>query len=501
MSGPVEFRVLGGLSLRVAGEPVPLGPPKQRQVLALLLAHGGEVVPPGQLIEELWNDRPPASADANLRGYVGSLRRSLPHAQRHRLVRRPTGYALSVGPDEFDLSRFDELLERGRGALAADDLPAAVHDLERAVALWRGRCCEDVTAGPVLGPILHGVDQRRLVAAEDLAEARLRCGDAFLAVKDLRRLMAAHPTRERAAELLMRALYEIGDAGAALEVFTTLRSVLVDTLGIEPGRSAEDLHRAILNRTVVRRGTPEQTAGPHPAPFAAVPRQLPRAVALVGREEEVRRTRAALVPPYDPATPSVVLVHGPSGVGASALARTVGHAVAPWFPDGQLYASLGGAGGRQTTRRALAGFLRALGAGPGDVPFAVDEAAAAFRSAVADRRVLVLIDAAADPDQVEPLLPGTPANGVLITSRTSLSALPDVERVELGPLPSGDATTLLLRWSVEVPSRVDRIRAARMAEQCGRLPGAMRAAAADLGCRGVPTQPSGREALRARHPA
>jgi DNA-binding SARP family transcriptional activator len=239
----LEYRILGPLEAVVDGAPAPLGGPRQRAVLAILLAHANEAVPIGRLIDGVWGDRPPETAENIVQGYVSQLRKAL---GRDVIGTRGRGYAITVADDALDLRRFERHLRVGEDALAGDRPADAATELRAALALWRGPALSDLADEPCARPIAARVDELRLVALERALEADLACGRHREAVAELAALIAEHPLRERFRALHMLALYRCGRQADALGAFRAARATLVEELGIEPGAALRDLERAIL---------------------------------------------------------------------------------------------------------------------------------------------------------------------------------------------------------------------------------------------------------------
>lgn len=293
--GPVEFRPGGA-------ESVPVGGPRVRALLAMLLLDAGRVVTTERLIDGLYGEEPPSGAANALQSQVSRLRRGLGDAA---LVEgHPAGYRLAAGRDEVDAHRFGELARDGRRALAAGEHARAAALLKEALGLWRGPALADLSAAPFAAAQAARLEERRAAAVEDHAEARLALGEHGATVPALRELAERHPLRERARALLMRALHGSGRQAEALAVFEEARRILADELGADPSRVLADAHLAIL------RGDP--VAGPAPAaPLTRPPAQL---TSFVGREEELRRVGAML------AQGRLVTLLGPGGAGKTRLA-------------------------------------------------------------------------------------------------------------------------------------------------------------------------------------
>ncbi len=492
----VEFRVLGAVELRREGRVVPLGGPKQQVFLVALLLRANQPVLLDWLVQALWEDEPPASAVANLRTHASALRRALAGADDVRLVAERRGYRLQVPPDAVDAAVFSRRVAQGREALSKGDLEVTVGALDQALGLWRGPAAAGLSCPRILAGHLASLEDQRLTAAEDLAEAWLARGEHAAAVAVLRGLVAEHPFRERAWSRLMLALYQSGDPAAALDAFVTARATMVDQLGMEPGVELRKMQQAILTNDPAiaptesrhdgfRRAVRSANASPR-GEAIAIPRQLPPGPAhLAGRGRALSAVRAGLA--ADGARGMTVAVHGAAGVGKSALVLRAAHAESGRFPDGQLYVDLAAAdrltGASPTATAALAWLLGALGVSQSDVPSSCDQAAARFRSILAGRRMLVLLDNAVDERGLRPLLPAGGACATLISSRRMLGALDDVTHVQLGVLPMADSTALLGRLVGADRVAAEPESAAQIALACGFLPLALRIAGARLASR------------------
>ncbi|GAA1283922.1 AfsR/SARP family transcriptional regulator [Saccharothrix xinjiangensis] len=450
-----RYRVLGPVTAHLDGEPVRLGGPKQRAVLAALLLNANRVVSEEQLIAAAWVGEPPTSARGRLQVRVWELRKLL---GRDAIVRRSPGYLIRVEPGRLDLQVFTDEVAAARADLAGGGLDEGVARLRAALALWEG---------PVLGGVAEALvdreagslEERLPAVLEDLFDAELRAGRHAAVIDELRRAGEEHPFRERLQAALILALHRSGRTSEALAAYAGTRRRFTEELGIEPGRTLQDLHVQVL------RGD-----GPAPdEPTAARPAQLPHDVpAFTGRAAELSRLDE----------PGPWVVTGPAGVGKTALAVHWARGARDRFPDGQLYLDLRGFDADHEPvppAAALAQLLRSLG--HRRLPSDVDELAALYRTALADRRALVLLDNARDADQVLPLLP--PSGVVLVTSRHRLGDVAvraGARTLSLGVLPAGDSRALL--------STVLRLPAStcldELADLCGHLPLALRIAAANL---------------------
>ncbi|MFL5853421.1 MAG: BTAD domain-containing putative transcriptional regulator [Solirubrobacteraceae bacterium] len=306
----VEFRLLGPLEAVVDGVPVVLGPPQQRAVLALLLLNANEVVSRDRIVDELWGERPPATAAKLVQVYVSALRKLL-DPDRRLLLTRPPGYLLRVEPEGLDLQRFERLVGQGRAALAEGSAATAGERFHEALALWRGPALADLAFAPFAQAEIGRLEDRRLDAVCDRIEADLALGRGGV-VGELEALVAEHPLRERLRGQLMLALYRSGRQAEALAAYQDARRALVDGLGLEPGRELRELEQAILRQDPgLDLATP---AEPEPDPARNT---------FVGREHELSTVMGAL----DEALAGdgrLVLIAGEPGIGKSRLAEEVG---------------------------------------------------------------------------------------------------------------------------------------------------------------------------------
>jgi DNA-binding SARP family transcriptional activator len=441
----VEFRVLGPVECHTdEGVRLSLGPPKQRAVLALLLAQPGRVLSVDRLISVLWDDAPPKTALKNLQVYVYQLRKIV----GSRLLSRAPGYLMSIDPAELDLTRFTGLL----GVARRERTPQSYRE---ALALWRGPALADLAASGLLRGVVAQLEELRLAARVECAEAELDLGRHVEVVADLGEWVREHPLNERLREQQMVALHRAGRPAEALAAYQECRRVLMDELGVEPGESLRRLQAEILRAK--------------PVGAAAIRQLPPDVVTFSGRARELTLLKARLR--QDGV--AVCVITGQTGIGKSALAVRAAHEIASRFPDGQLYADLSDG----ASDRVLSQFLRALGERPGD------EEALRYRSLTASRRLLVVLDNVATANQVKRLLPTGPGSAVLITSRRPLTALTGASYVQLGALQLEDAYRLLEGVAGEVAD------AAELVRWCGGLPLALRIAGARLAARPQWTAP------------
>ena len=460
-----------------------LGPPKQRLVLAALALAANHTLPTDRLVDLTWPQTPPPSARTAIHGRISRLRAVFAAADGDRhgvaLVSQGSGYSLRIGQDLVDAHRFTELLAEARAA-HTDSRAARLYD--EALGLWRGQALDGVASEDVRRALCGHLEEARLLAVDEHADVQLRLGLHRDLVDRLTGHLAANPLRERTAAQLALALYRCGQAGDALEVCRRTRRLLDDDLGIDPGPDLSALEVAIL-RNDASLAPPRQRRVTVSRPLA-VPAHLPAATAgFTGRAAEVRRL-TELLADESPAMP-VAVISGPAGVGKSTLAVHCGHAVAGRYPDGQLHVDLRGydLGEPVPPEEALAVFLRALGMPPAEVPSGQDDAVRAYRSLVAGRRVLVVLDNAGSAEQVRPLLPGAATCAVLVTSRDELRGLTVLDGatpLRLDVLAPAESLALLGRMVGAARVEAEPDAAAELARLCDHLPLALRIAGAHL---------------------
>jgi DNA-binding SARP family transcriptional activator/transcriptional regulator with XRE-family HTH domain len=477
------LQVLGPLAAGRDGTPVELGPVRQRALLALLVLHAGAGIRRAAIIDAVWGEDPPASAVTMIQTYVSRVRRLLgadPRAGDGGLIAWDgAGYRLDASQVRLDVAEFGDLAERGRRATAAGS-PAGACDLfERALALWRGEPLADLEV--LRGhPAVVRLGRQRAAVVLEYAAAAADAGSPGRAIAHLEQLTGQEPLDERAHARLMVALAATGRQAAALAVYQDLARRLASELGISPGAELAETHLQILRQD---RAAPAASDGAPAAREPAVPRQVPGGLRhFAGRTAELGALSRLAWQAADPeahgagGTAVISVISGPAGVGKSALAVRFAHLAAELFPDGQLYVNLRGfdpAGTPVTPAGALRGFLDALQVPVARIPAGLDAQAALFRSLLAGRRMLIVLDNARAASQVRPLLPGWPGCMTLVTSRSPLTGLAvaqDAHPLSLDLLTDAQAHELLARRLG--PERVAAEPAAvrELTGFCARLP-------------------------------
>ena len=515
--------VLGPLAVRHGSATVAVSSVMQRTLLGLLAVQPGEVAGIEEIIDTLWGGEPPRTCRELVHTYVSSLRRLLAvPAEPAALRREQTGYRLRLDPEGSDAARFADLAGRARRASAAGAAQSAWQLYGEALACWRGPLLAGEGAWRAQHPAAVALAALRIAVAVEWADIGLGLGGYGRTAQVLQTLCAQEPLHEGLAARLMMAWAGEGRQAAALALFGELRARLDAGLGVAPGPELREAHLRVLRGRLppavrpvggahssvpdersqhsasksdhAAEAGPKATTSPASTPSASTatsavtPAQLPaEAGGFTGRKAELRALDALLAPADQGAAPIAVLT-GMGGVGKSALAVRWARSVRERFPDGQLYADLRGhgVGGPARPLEVLAGFLGAFGVAPEQVPAEADQASALLRSLLDRRRVLVLLDNAADADQVRPLLPASAGCATLVTSRGRLGGLVARDGAGLlavGPLTAEESAELLARTIGEARARAERAAVAEIADLCAHLPLALRITAANLATR------------------
>ncbi|MGW4471922.1 BTAD domain-containing putative transcriptional regulator [Nonomuraea sp. NPDC004354] len=488
----MEFRILGPLEAVSGDRHIPLGGPRQRAVLAMLLINVGRVVTTDRLGTAIWGHRPPATARNQVAICVSGLRREFAAAgvAHDPIVTAPSGYLLRLGEDDvLDVKQVEEMLRQGRAVRAAGRPEKASEFLADALAVWRGEPLTSVE-GEVIRSEAERLREWRLAILEEFFEVELELSRDYQIVGELTALVTEFPLRERLRALLMLAQSRAGRRAEALATYQEGYRLSVERLGLEPGEELAGLHEAILRGEAgARQGwlpVERSAAGAPPA----VPAQLPPDVAgFVARERELGYLDQLLERKLENGLPFIAVITGMGGVGKSGLAVHWSHTIASRFPDGQLFVDLNGyseTGPPLSPFDVIDNLLRALSVSRNHPLSTLEERAATFRSALAGRRVLLVLDNARDSGQVRPLLPGATGCAVVVTSRDQLTGLITLEGatpLRLGVLEPEEGVGVLARIAGEQRVSEDIEGAMRLSELCGGLMLALRVAAARLAIR------------------
>lgn len=406
----ISFSVLGAVEAMRDGQRISLGRPQRRALLALLLLRANRVLTVEEIVTQLWGDRPPATARAQVHALVSALRQALPDGEQI-LSTGSGGYRLEADQAQLDLLTFGDRVAEARAAAEAGAPAAAITGYRNALALWHGMPLGDVSAAFV-ERARRGLENTRLEAQEELFDLELALGRHADLVAELTPLVEAHPRRERLRGQLMLALHQDGRSAEAVQVYRDGRAA---------ARGVTSAKLDLLARRILRG---EDVTGRQGVPAGAA--RLPGVPArFTGRAAELAELDRFLSDVDAPVR--MVAVCGPEGVGKTTLVTRWAHAAADRFADGVLYADLRGSAGDGAApadpAAVLADFLAALGVDGGKLPADVAQRAAMFRSAMHGRRSLIVLDDARDTVQVRQLLPGTGTCAVIVTSRDALGGL------------------------------------------------------------------------------
>jgi DNA-binding SARP family transcriptional activator/tetratricopeptide (TPR) repeat protein len=501
-SEAVRFAVLGPVRAWRADVELDLGPRQQRLMLALLLVRADRATSPSEFVDLLWGHDAPASAVNVVHRYIGALRRVLEpdlpaRASGRWLIRHPAGYQLDLAEDAVDLLRFRRLVDSARDAVKADDPQRAVSLFIQALGLSHGECAAGLGQASNASSVFSAVDQECVSVTLEVADTALRCGMAQQVLPILRGAAARDRFNEALQANLMQLLAAVGQQADAVGVYQEVRGHLADELGIDPGPALREAYASVLRQQPARpqqqdnarEDVPGADAEPPSAPPPAQPTPVVRPAQLppdlstfIGRQAESAQLLARVSSGRD--TVLISAIDGMPGMGKTTLAVHWAHLVAEHFPDGQLYVDLRGfdpTGSVLDLAEALRAFLDALGMPTQRIPGSLAAQTGLYRSLLAGKRMLVVLDNARDIEQVRPLLPGTPGCLVIVTSRnrlTGLVASDGAHLVTLDVLSIEDARESLVRRLGAARVAADPRAADEIISLCARLPLALAIVAA-----------------------
>jgi DNA-binding SARP family transcriptional activator len=424
----LRFSILGPVRLRRGDGELDLGPRQQRLILAMLLVRAGQPVDMSEFIELLWAEDPPPSAVNVVHRYVGVLRRLLEPALPSRsngrwLLKQGSGYRLEVGADSLDLLDARRLARDAELQASAGDARAAVDSYVLALDLWKGWCGAGLESVSRLHPAFVAVDHEASALACKAADVALRCGRSEAVLPVLRRIAAREVLDEALQARVVLCLAASSRQAEALKLYGAVRQHLQSELAVEPGPELAAAQRKVLEQQVTEPpdGRSGFGTGDHPGqalPPAQLPPDLP---AFCGRAEEL-----TLLDNLGSGGTRVAAIDGMPGVGKSALAVHWAHRAAERFPDGQLYLNLRGfdpQGAPTSPAEALHTLLTGLNVPVSHIPVELDDRVGTYRSLLASRKILVVLDNAQSTEQVGPLLPGTGTSIAIVTGRNRLTGL------------------------------------------------------------------------------
>ncbi|GAA1516987.1 BTAD domain-containing putative transcriptional regulator [Sphaerisporangium rubeum] len=477
----LRFHLLGPLRVWLRETEIKISSDKQRAVLALLLLKAGTPVRRQEIIDAVWGDDAPDSVINLVQTYVGRLRRRIDPGDAARsgsswLTGLGAAYAIRPDRCDADLAAFRAAVASARQAGSPHESLQLMLD---GLKLWQGPCLSDLDHVLKGHPWVRAVDQERINVLLEAARTALRLGLATEVLPQLRAVAEAEPLNEAVQSWLVLALAASGAQAEALAEYDAARARLADELGIDPGPQLRAAHMQVLRQEAA---PPSYDAAP--ATGTLRPSLLPAGIGdFTGREKLVEHLCATLTGRAGEPLP-VTLITGQAGVGKTTLAVHVAHRMSEAFPDGQLYADLRATEASPADpARVLSRFLRALGVHASAIPEDIDERVDLYRSQLAGRRVLVVLDDAAGQSHVRRLLPGSPTCSVIVTSRCRQSGRPGARTVDLDVLTPGEAGNMLAAIVGEARCRAEPGAAAELVRLCGGLPLGVRAAGTRLATR------------------
>jgi DNA-binding SARP family transcriptional activator/Tfp pilus assembly protein PilF len=473
----LRIHLLGPFEVVADGSAIVVGGIRQAKLLAILALNHGVMVPYERIAEALW-DSAPTSVRQQTHNSIRRLRAALEDRTDVKIATVHGGYALEVSPRTLDLVEFDEAIRKSEVAEASGAIQDAATEVATALGVWRGPALGGID-GRYIRSLAARLDERQILAIERLASLHLKLGSGASAIGDLTAAMADYPFRESLRAALMLALQQGGRQTEALAVYEQGRKLLAAELGLDPGPVLREAHATVLRGSDLIRMPDRPVPNPPEAPAPA--RFLPRDTAeFTGRSAEV--ARVLLAARQEPARPLVISsIEGMGGVGKTALAVHAAHQLADDYPDGHYFVDLHGySPGAEPVlpTAALETLLSESGVPVELLPAQLEARSAQWRSRLAGKRALVVIDNAYDESQVRDLLPAAGDALVLITSRRRLTALEGNRPLLLEVLSPAEGIELFVAIAGDDRTGGRHAEVAEVVERCGRLPLAIRIAAA-----------------------
>lgn len=466
----LEFQILGPLEVRAGGRHIPLRGAKHQIVLGTLLTSDAKRASIGRLVDAVWGERPPCTAEKQVRNAVSDLRRVL--GSGSAITSYADGYALRIGGADLDLHAFCDRVERAHRHLENSCPADALTEFRAALSLWTGPALSGLDSSSLQTQVA-GLNEERLSVFEECMELELACGNHARIIGELGEWVAEHPLRERLVAQYILALHRCSDRARAFSVYERTRRTLAETLGLDPGPELQELHRRMLAAPALPPVLP-----PVPALPALGRSNLPHGPGvLVGRGRELSallaRGRSDAAGSEEASAGEIVVVDGMAGVGKTAFALHAARRLVSYYPDGQFFLDMRGyAAGRTRLSPAegLARLLRLTGVPEALLPSSTEDLAMMWRERLAGRRVLLVLDDVATAEQIEPLLPPSSRCLTLVTSRRCLNLLWPAHLMSLDVLSPGEAGELFRALTdgahVECPPKSEE----RLVRYCGRLP-------------------------------
>jgi DNA-binding SARP family transcriptional activator len=481
----MEFCMLGPLEVLEGGRPIEFGSSRQRTILSMLLFEASRVVPLSRLVDAVWDAEPPVTARNQIHTCIYGLRTRLTSGRTGSAIStRSPGYQISVSDGALDIAVFRSLSSRGL-AMADGEPEEAVQFLRGALALWRGPAASGIDSRLVQG-IATQLNEDYLNVLDERIDLELKLGRHHDLVGELSALVRQHPLRERTRAQHMLALYRSARQAEALDSYRQIRMIFAEQLGLEPGGELRALQRSILTEDRALSYPKLRKASWATNRELVVPHQLPPMTPdLTGRDSLLQQITSVLSASAKADDghqyASIVSLQGKAGVGKTALAVHAAHAVRHLYPSGQLFAQLQGPDGKPVSPSTVQrSFLAALGAATDVLPDNAPDCADIYRSLLAERRLLILLDDAYDVSQVAPLIPASPGCAVIVSSRVPLSGLPGVRQFEVDDLDEDASIELLGKILGSKRIRDEASPTRQLARLCAGLPMALRIVAAKL---------------------